>query len=177
MNRSNQNQQDEEERAEIIDQVSRFFKKLIGAKSGTCRLGLNVGFYTGEGTPYISFNLDHLGKEKVIDLLEEGKLYEEVMLLYRIAHLPYALWCYSMDISIGKNSFCIIDRASILLGEAFHPLDEEKLKNKEELRGLFHAARGDIWFRGKLENGISWLEQRRAGKSPDEIVLKKIPQY
>lgn len=108
------------------------------------RLGeicLNVGAYTKNNSRcYICFNLDHLGKEGVNKLIREGKLYNEILFLYDLAHLPYAE-AYPIGVYIDEHTiFEIIDRVHL------------------SIEGTYE----DPYLGGdpQIEQGIAWLQQK-----------------
>lgn len=102
---------------------------------------LNVDIHFRNNSQYyISFNLDHLEKEKIEKLISEGKLRNEVLFLYDLAHLPYAeVWLMGVNID-EHTKFKIID--CVLLS----------------IEGTYaHPYLGDD---SRIEEGIAWIKQR-----------------
>lgn len=172
INKPKKDKNNRKERQQKIKVIKEYFQKHIGGESKSCDIGLDVRFSFEKSGCGLYFSLDNLGKDKVMRLIGEGKLYEEIMLLYELAHLPYARF-HTMNMIVGNQYFDIIDRVIIFLGEAFHPLQEEKYKKLRDSFinfSLVNLEGRDVYL---INKGIAWITQRKTGKLPEEIVLEE----
>ncbi len=103
-----------------------------------CRTGLTFGFHSYQNKCYIEISLAHLTKDKIIKLLKEGKLHDELLTLYELAHLPFAEYG---SMNIDGLDFDIIDYVKIRLDLAINPKDSHRyLENWE-----FMLSRAQTW--------------------------------
>ena len=165
----------QEARQQKIREIKEYFENRMDTWTKSCKVGLNVIFHVDKSGCSIHVNLDHLGKEEVVKLIGEGKLYEEIMILYELAHLPYAVSYVMGPLGSDDSYFHIIDRVAILLDQAFHPLHEEQYdKDKMELvsRNLLYMEE-DLMPPPRIREGIAWLEEKR-GQRPRTPWYKRI---
>lgn len=153
-----------------IQKIIDYFRVIKRERTSPCDVGLNVNFIVGEKTAYLHFNLDNYDKDEMIRMLEEGKLYEEVMLLHRLAHLPYAL-CYLMKVSTFGNFFRMVDRVVLLLEWCFNPFNKAKYKDLDQVRGIWEIKKLPSRHYKRIEDGIRWMELIKSGIPPDQIIL------
>jgi hypothetical protein len=157
---------------EKIEKVKYFFEALSKKKLGICKVGMNVRFNIDESNCHLFIDLDNLEKDKIINLIAEGKLREEITILYNLAHLPYAE-CHSLNVGLpgidlitnGKlhfDNFDIIDRVSIDLNKAFHPLSKDVAKKII----FIHPYLGDV---PAIENGIAYFKVATQIKTHEDI--------
>ena len=103
----------------------------------------------------IEFSLDHLTKYEVDTLVSGEELYDELMVLYSMAHLPSAS-SGKREVAINgeKGNFYIIDRVLINLPLGFNPFNEQALKkyNRVFLNGDLLAIEDT--------NAIHWMENK-----------------
>lgn len=92
-----------------------------------CRQGFTFDFYSDTDECSVEISLAHLTKSEIIGLLSKGKLIDELLVLYELAHLPFAE--YSL-MRIDGLECEIVDYVKIRLDSAFSPLDQSQyLKN------------------------------------------------
>jgi len=146
-------QQENEKRAsstEIINMTAA--EKSIAQRPWMCKIGLKLYFGIDNSRCNLEVNLDNLTKAEICDLIKQGYLYDEIMILYKLAHLPYTTYC---RLNINCLNFDIIDRVSIHLHRAFHPLEKDKYVN---LNGFCPYLEKD----DRIERGIAFVNRLRS---------------
>lgn len=118
-----------EDAQQSIKELMTYFQDMVSTASPTLEFGLSIGFHISSSECCLHLNLDHLDKQKILRLISDGKLYDEIMILYQLAHLPYADF---NSMNVDPYGFKIIDRVQIHLHIAFNPLHEHKYIEHEE---------------------------------------------
>ena len=113
----------------IYENVSTFFRNAKMANKDLDPLDFNYGLHIrpviGESECSIGIDLDHINDDKIVELINNGKLSNEIMTLYILAHLPFVQVC-TKTIRIDDEYFNMVDRVIIYLNNTFHPLDRTK---------------------------------------------------
>jgi hypothetical protein len=121
-----------------ISKIPTYWNKRNFIAQYKCLQGLTFGFHSHQNKCYIEISLVHLSKDEIITLLETGKLHDELLTLYELAHLPFAE--YGL-MNIDGLDFDIIDYVKIRLDLAIDPKDHRQyLENWE-----FMLSRAQIW--------------------------------
>jgi len=100
--------------------IYNYFQTITKDKPTIGKYGLSVSFYFEGGEWKIALGLNNLGKRRVIELIKNGELKEEILTLYKLAHLPFAEYL-TMNLDEVGN-YDIIDTVIIHLSEVFDPL-------------------------------------------------------
>jgi hypothetical protein len=101
-----------------------------GRERFDCRQGLTLVMGGKGDHPYLAVSLDHLTKIQIQDLLKAGKLTDELLFLYELAHLPFAD-AYQMH--LHDPNVYIIDRVAISLAGFFNVYDKKKWRGKKPM--------------------------------------------
>lgn len=110
--------------------IKNHFLKGGGRERFECRQGLTLAIGGKGDRPYLAFSLDHLTKIQIQDLLKAGKLTDELLFLYEIAHLPFAD-AYQMPLHDPK--VFIIDRVAVYFDGFFNVFDKKKWRGKKPM--------------------------------------------
>ncbi len=121
-----------------ISKIPTFWKNRNFIAQYKCRTGLTFGFHFHQNNCYIEISLAHLTKEEIVNLLQKGKLNDELLTLYELAHLPYAE--YGL-MNIDGLDFDIIDYVKIRLDMAINPKDHSQYGENWE----FMLSRAQTW--------------------------------
>lgn len=121
-----------------ISQIPTFWGNRKFIAQYQCRTGLTFGFHSHQNKCYIEISLAHLTKEEIVNFLEKGKLHDELLTLYELAHLPFAE--YGL-MNIDGLDFDIIDYVKIRLDLAFNPKDHSQYVENWE----FMISRAQTW--------------------------------
>ncbi len=103
-----------------ISKIPTFWNNRNFTAQYKCLTGLTFGFHSHQNKCYIEISLAHLTKDDIIDFLKKGKLNDELLTLFELAHLPFAQ--YSL-MNIDGLGFDIIDYVKIRLDLALNPKD------------------------------------------------------
>jgi hypothetical protein len=121
-----------------ISTIPTYWNKRNFIAQYKCLQGLTFGFHSHQNKCSIEISLVHLSKDEIITLLKKGKLHDELLTLYELAHLPFAE--YGL-MNIDGLDFDIIDYVKIRLDLAINPKDHRQyLENWE-----FMISRAQIW--------------------------------
>jgi len=146
-----------------LTKIKKYFTTIKGKHISTKTFGLDVVFKIDDSKCYIEFVLGS-SKDKICSRINKGKLYDELLVLYTLAHLPYATSC-EMNINIEgeERSFHIIDRVIINLSEAFNPLCEQSLK--KYTGAILQGGLIPI----EATNAIHWLKKKSDDASKKQV--------
>ena len=121
-----------------ISKIPTFWRNRNFTAQYKCRMGLTFRFYSHQNNCYIEISLAHLTKDEIVNLLEKGKLHDELLTLYELAHLPFAE--YGL-MNIEDLDFDIIDYVKIRLDIAINPKDHSQYGENWELM----LSRAQTW--------------------------------
>jgi hypothetical protein len=131
-----------------ISKIPSFWSNRNFIAQYTCRTGLTFGFHSHQNKCYIEISLAHLTKEEIVKLLKKGKLHDELLTLYELAHLPFAE--YGL-MNIDGLDFDIIDYVKIRLDIAINPKDHRQYGENWE----FMLSRAQTW--GDLNHSAAYF--------------------
>jgi hypothetical protein len=128
-----------------ISKIPTFWRNRNFIAQYNCCMGLTFGFQSNQNKCYIEISLAHLTKEEIVILLKKGKLHDELLTLYELAHLPFAE--YGLMNIVGLD-FDVIDYVKIRLDIAMNPKDHRQygenwefmLSRSQKRRDLNHNA-------------------------------------
>jgi len=126
-----------------ISKISTFWRNRNFTGQYKCCAGFTFDFHSHQNNFYIAISLSHLTKEEIIKLLKNGKLHDELLTLFELAHLPFAE--YGL-MNIDGLNFDIIDYVRIRLDLAINPKDHHQYGENWE----FMLSRAQTW--GDIDN-------------------------
>lgn len=106
------------------DEMKRLFINDPSGQQFTCRFGLKIDFIVEDGHHLIRVSLDHLSKKEIVNLVNAGKLVDELLLLYTLGHLPFANE-YLMNLGDQEDTD-FVDSVTIDLDKCFNVFDEKQ---------------------------------------------------
>jgi hypothetical protein len=121
-----------------ISKIPTFWRNRNFTAQYKCLSGFTFDFHSHQNNCYIEISLSHLTKEEIIKLLKKGKLNDELLTLFELAHLPFA--DYS-TMNINGLDFDIIDYVKIRLDLAINPKDYHQYAENWE----FMLSRAQTW--------------------------------
>jgi hypothetical protein len=131
-----------------ISKIPTFWNNRNFTAQYKCLTGLTFSFHFHQNKCYIEISLAHLTKEKIVKLLKKGKLNDELLTLFELAHLPFAE--YSL-MNIDGLGFDIIDYVKIRLDLALNPKDYKQygkhwkfMLSRDQLLGILNRNAADF---------------------------------
>ncbi|NOR13411.1 MAG: hypothetical protein GQ545_09175, partial [Candidatus Aminicenantes bacterium] len=125
-----------------ISKIPTFWNNRNFTAQYKCLTGLTFGFHSHQNKCYIEISLAHLTKEKIVKLLKKGKLNDELLTLFELAHLPFAEYCL---MNIDGLGFDIIDYVKLRLDLALNPKDYKQygkhwkfMLSRDQLLGILN---------------------------------------
>ncbi len=106
-----------------IAKIPEYWRHKKSSGQYKCRHGFTFDFHSNTNECSIEISLAHLTKPEIIDLLSKGKLNDELLVLYELAHLPFAEHTL---MRVGGLECDIVDYVKIRLDKAFSPLDKNQ---------------------------------------------------
>lgn len=155
-----------------ISKIPTFWRNRNFTAQYKCRMGLTFRFYSHQNNCYIETSLAHLTKDEIVNLLEKGKLHDELLTLYELAHLPFAE--YGL-MNIEGLDFDIIDYVKIRLDIAFNPKDHSQYGESWE----FMLSRAQTWgdlnhSAAEFLDGLQSLRRNQRSFLPTKIGASKV---
>ena len=129
-----------------ISKIPTFWENRKFTTQYKCLTGFTFDFHSHQNNCYIEISLSHLTKEEIIKLLKKGKLHDELLTLYELAHLPFAE--YGL-MNINGLDFDIIDYVRLRLDMAINPNDHRQYGENWE----FMLSRAQTW--GDIHNSAA----------------------
>ncbi len=131
----------------VLEQKDCLINRFINAQDQTyrCRYGFEIRLLTSSGNPHIGISLDHLDRQTIIDLTKSGELTNELLLLYELAHLPFAEG-YRMHLVDADFDTYIVDRVRIDLDKAFNVLNKDQWVERSLLAFLKANALENMYW-------------------------------
>jgi len=121
-----------------ISTIPTYWNKRNFIAQYKCLQGLTFGFHSHQNKCYIEISLVHLSKDEIITLLKKGKLHDELLTLYELAHLPFA---ENSLMNIDGLDFDIVDYVKIRLDLAINPKGHHQYLENWELM----LSRAQMW--------------------------------
>lgn len=114
-----------------ISVPAEFWENRKFSHSYICRIGLTFDFHTDDRECYLEVSLTHLTKPQILQLLDQGKLIEEIRVLYELARLPFT---EHHIMNVNGTGINIVDYVKINFDKAFNPLENDQyLKHWDNL--------------------------------------------
>ena len=131
-----------------ISKIPTYWRNRNFTAQYKCCIGLTFGFHFHHNKCHIEISLTHLTKEEIVKLLKKGKLHDELLTLFELAHLPFAEYC---TMNIDGLSFDIIDYVKIRLDLALNPKDNKQygkhwkfMLSRDQLLGVLNRNATDF---------------------------------
>ena len=106
------------------DEMKRLFINDFSGQQFICQFGLKIDLVVEDGHHLIRISLNHISKKEIVNLVNAGKLVDELLFLYTLGHLPFAKE-YLLNLGDQEDTD-IVDSVTIDLDKSFNVFDEKQ---------------------------------------------------